>query len=276
MRRARALALLFLAALGGAAADEPNPRLALSERLLGADSIPEQARRLLQIAYLGGESDPEVVALARERLPEYREVVLRPLAEAFPRAPAESRLPMVLLADELYPHIKGVDPNYRRILRYAFDCEDPAVRQAAIEQAGRYRVERLTLEVADLYFLHPEDRLPVLEALALLGSRSGLSAGLDALESSEESLREQGIRTLASIGRPAALELKERMIGEDPRLARDALRALLGFAEEEDLSALHEYAERYAAGDEELGRRLTRAIAQLEVGTYLPPDPEDL
>ena len=103
-----------------------------------------------------------------------------------------------------------------------------------------------------------------------------MSAGLDALGSEDEALREQGVRTLARIGRPAALPLKERMLGEDPRLARDALRALLGFAEDEDLSALHEYAERYAASDEEMGRRLTRAIAQIEVGTYLPPEPEDL
>jgi hypothetical protein len=265
---------MLAAVAPGALAAEP--REVLAERLLPASSHAEQARILLEVAYLDTEEDPAVVVLARERLPEYEAAVLRPLVQAFPTAPAEARLPLMELAGRLYPDLKGVNPDYRKILLYGFECEEAAVRHEAIGQTGRYRQDRLAINVADLYFLHPEDRLPALEALALLGSRSGISAGLDALESDEPALREGGIRTLAGIGRPSALPLKERMIGDDPRLARDALRALLGFAEAQDLSALHEYAERHAAGDEEMGRLLTRAIAQLEVGTYLPPEPENL
>jgi hypothetical protein len=198
------------------------------------------------------------------------------MIELLPKAPARSQLALVELAGRIYSDLKGVDPGYRKVLRYACQSADPAVRHEAIGQVGRHYVHRLALEVADLYFLHPEDRMIALETLGRLESRSGVSPGLDALASEDEALRDEAVRTLARIGRAAALPLKERMYGDEPRLARDALRALLGFATSEDLSALHEYAERYGASDEEMGRRLTRAIAELEVGTYEPPEPEDL
>jgi hypothetical protein len=267
---------LLLLAGGDAVPGAGSPAEILAARLIEAKSLSQQARVLLEIGYMEPDADPELVSLARRRLPPYEEVLVRPLMEVFPEAPAESRYDLMRLAGEVYPSIKGVNPDYRRILRYGFECEEAAVRHEAIAQAGRYRVERMAIEVADLYFLHAEDRIPALETLGSLRSRSGLSAGLDALEADEEELRELAVRTLARIGRPAALALKERMIGSDRELARNALRALLGFAGDEDLSALHEYAERYAASDEEMGRRLTRAIAELEVGTYRPPDPEDL
>jgi hypothetical protein len=271
-----ALLLALLVSSGSASPAESSARELLDARLIAADTLPAQARLLLEIAFVSDEENPELAELARQRLPQYEKALLLPLIEILPKAPARSQLALVELAGQIYSDLKGSDPGYRKVLRHACQSADPAVRHEAMDQVGRHYMQRLALEVADLYFLYPEDRIVALETLARLESRSGVSPGLDALASEDETLREQAVRTLARIGRPAALPLKERMYGDDPRLARDALRALLGFAASEDLSALHEYAERYGASDEEMGRRLTRAIAEIEVGTYEPPDPEDL
>jgi hypothetical protein len=267
------LLLIAPAALSSGAGERPQERLA--ELLRGASSHAAQAIRLVDIAFLQ-KDDPEVAALARQQLPHYGRVAIRPLAEAFPRASTESRRDILVLAGKLFPELKGTDQKYLSLLRQGLTCDDSVARREALSQIGSYRLYRLALPVADAYFLHPEDAAEALATLGRIRARAGISPALDALESGDEALRSRGIETLARIGRPAALALKERMIGDDPALARDAARALLGFAGREDLAVLHEYAERYGSQDEEMGRRVTRAIAEIEADRYTPPAPDQL
>jgi HEAT repeat protein len=276
MRPSAAITAVMLS-LGLAAGGDPDAHERVDAMIRGVKTPAGQAKVLLRVGYLDPDEDEEVVAAARRKLSVYTGThIIAPLHTAYREASVEVRRDLIDLAGETYTRIKGKSPQYQAVIRSALLDEDPYIRHAALDQAGRHNVTRMALTVADVFYFYPQDRIAALDTLGLLKDRRGIQPAFDALESDDEALREAAVRNLARIGRAAGVALKQRMLDERAPVAKDAARALLGFASEQDLPALYQFAERFAATDEELGKRLTRAIAQIEIGKYRPPPPEDL
>jgi len=260
--------ILTLALLSGTATAEEQKQShqdIVHAAISGAGSIPKQAKALALLAWPTEPGDPEVSAYARYMLVNYGRNAIQAIRGTITEAKPELQADVVKALSEAFGQVhSGIPAGYLSGLEDAIWFGTREAREVAILEIAPFRFGPALLPIVDAATEDPA-LLPVaISALGTLGNdKARHFLGRVILEEAGD-LRNSAAVALARIGNRAHEVLRSALRSEEKELRLAAIRALLPFADTDDLSALHTYAYDHADDDPDTVRAVRESALVLE------------
>lgn len=238
----------------------------LGKRLLQAPGdVMGKTRFLFELVYDDAERDVELKGAASRRLHETDPRTITAIVTArLASSPPSVQIGMLELTREVYLRIGGVDATLDDALTERIRGGNPTVAAKAIEVTSELGIPSAYLPLRELASTPGSPlREKAIEAIARLRDPRSVIYFKKLLDS-DGAPKEQIYRGLATIGRPSALLLKEKMNSGSPQDRDLACDALITMATGEDLSALYAYIQKYPPQGERK-ERIYDTIATIEV-----------
>ena len=230
-----------------------------------AITIPAQVDALLALAFPATPSDPAVREAARNELVVFGEHSISALAAAIPKVTVENRAPLVQTLMGAFRRLSyGLPTDYLPGIESAIWFGDHAARELAIPELARFRQRGATLTLVDVAIEDPTLAPLVVRAMGEIGDPRARFWLETLLHGSDLPLRADAAVSLARIGGPALVPLKDAMKSGERGIRETACRALLPVAGLDDITALHEYAAAWPDDQPALVEAVRTAAAMLE------------
>ncbi len=259
----------------------PQPSLATQEAfralLVGVQNPTQRAERLAQVALVerpGGELQQMVDAALNEEILEAKGALRR----IFVSGDETARVEVMQLYSRHWRDALGIgfEPAFVDTVRRGLEDPSAKVRRATISFTAANHVPRIANFLIDAAEADPSLTLGAL--LSIEQSRDPIGARwvVGKIGDRDPAIHDAALLATSPMGRRAAFLLRPMAEGSDPRLRRAGIEGLLVVAEPDDRTFLATWLERDTGAPPELRERVTRAVAELEIGTYkpaLPPRP---
>jgi hypothetical protein len=265
VRLARIVIVVSLVACITPVASSADPESVIREALAAAESIPNQALALIDLAWPDEPGDPSVAARAKEMIIDFGEAGIPHLRAAIPTARPEHQGEIVRAFIAAKRQMTSRIPaDYYPGLEEAvwFGSEDARISALPELAAGRYSLAVLTIE--DAAYETPRLLPLCIETLGKIGDDRARFFLEKHLQEGKGEVQDLAAQALASIGARAMLPLKAALRSDRRSVREAAARAFVPVAEPDDASALSEYAASHPRDDPETLRRVHEATVMLE------------
>lgn len=243
-------------------------------RLEGVSGPRERAERIARLALVerpGGE----LQEMAERALDAEIGDAKPALRAIFLEGDETARLGVIDLYGRHFRTVLGVgfEPWTVEMVRRGLEDRSPRVRRATIAFVAENHVPQIANFLIDAAEAEPE--LTVGALLGIEQSRDPIGARwtTSKIAESDPAVHDAALLATARMERRGAFFARTMAEDADPRVRSAGIEGLLTLAGRDDVAFLTAWLERPDAGPPELKERVVRALAEIEIGTYVPELP---
>ena len=248
---------------------------AFRSRLEGVSGPTQRAERLAEVALVerpGGQLQQMVDAALDEEILEAKGALRR----IFLSGDETAKVEVMELYSRHWRSALGVgfEPAFVDTVRRGLEDPSPKVRQATIAFTAANHLPRMANFLIDAAEADPSLTLGAL--LSIEQSRDPIGARwvTGKIGDPDPAIHDAALLATVPMERRAAFFLRAMVESPDPSQRRPGVEGLLVVAQPDDRAFLAAWLERDTAAPAALRERVTRAIAELEIGTYKPDLPK--